>query len=127
MRGDGRHLAAVDLSTVAEATGLGDPAMAVLAHAPRTNVYREVAARYLAGDLEGAADELEHLGADWQAAYIRLRPAERGEADPEPALAYYRRVGADRYAARAASCPRGRTPVASGTLSRIRSLAPGAS
>lgn len=99
--GDVSPLAAVDLSVVADATGLGDEAMAVLARAPQTNVYREVAARYLAGDLEGAADELEHFGADWQAAYIRLRLAERGEADLEPALAYYRRVGADRYTARA--------------------------
>jgi class 3 adenylate cyclase/tetratricopeptide (TPR) repeat protein len=101
-------LAAVDLSLVAGAVGLGDAAMAVLTRAPQTNVYRQAAVTYLTGDLERAADQLEYCGASWQAAYIRLRLAERGEADPASTLAYYRRVGADRYAARAEAAAAGR-------------------
>ena len=60
----------------------------------------------LAGDLPGAADMLDEIGAATQAAFLRLRAAEqlvhegrRAEADDQlsRALAFYRSVGATRY------------------------------
>jgi len=88
---------AVVIATYAERLELVDEVRAMLA-AVSTTMWSEAAEAVLAGALGRAADLLDQGGEMTSAADVRLEAARRGALDQlEPALAFFRSVGATRY------------------------------
>jgi hypothetical protein len=94
------------LAVALVALGEGDRLSRLIAESTVRNPWREAAAAYVSGDLQKAADIYGSVGARPEEAYARLRAAEslvaegrRAQADAqlEPALAFWRSVGASAY------------------------------
>jgi class 3 adenylate cyclase/tetratricopeptide (TPR) repeat protein len=98
--------ASVLLATCAERFALVDEVRAMLGSVPAT-MWTRAATAILAGDLARAADLLDASGELTVAADVRLDAASRGALGQlEPALEFFRSVGASRYVAEAESLRR---------------------
>jgi class 3 adenylate cyclase/tetratricopeptide (TPR) repeat protein len=93
-------LSAFELAVACSGCGLGRRLAGMLDAGRVPSRWIEAARRYVAGELREALELLEAVDAHWPAAYARRRLAEAGEPEAAEALAYYRAVGAVRYARR---------------------------